>query len=435
MIVIPRGLARSFRAVARSCVTGRPRGPAPPVVVRVGDGRLSLATTFADAFVVVTVPAPPDAVVEAVVVPADAFARADTAGEVQVVGDGRAGRLRWAGRSGPAEVAFDIAVDRASAAMPVVPDDMPPVAPSFLAALHECGRTTAGESTRFALTHIQVRGRAGQVIGTDGAVALIRGGFDLPFADECLVPAVRAFGRKELAARVDVRVGRTDTHLVVAAGPWTVGLRVDGSGRYPDVAGVIPRRLPTTVGVDDTDVANVIEYLSKHPDRDGDSTVTLVVNGGVSVRRGDDAVRLRRSTFTGTPATVVIDAAALNRLLELGCRTIRFGEPDKPLVAIGPDTTFVAVTRGPAAAPSPTPRTTMPPREPPDRDRPGDDKPMRSDADDPLAVAEAVHAALADAGQHAARLVRVLRSHRRERKALRSAFTSLKALGLDGGRP
>ena len=265
MVVIPRGLARSFRAVARSCVTGRPRGPAPPVVVRVGDGRLSLATTFTDVFVAVTVPAPPDAVVEAVVVPADAFARADTAGEVQVVGDGRAGRLRWMGRSGPGEVAFDIAVDRASATMPVVPDDMPPVAPSFLAALHECGRTTAGESTRFALTRVQVRGQHGQVIGTDGAVAFIRCGFKLPFADDCLVPAVRAFGRKELAAHADLRVGRTDTHLVVAAGPWTVGLRVDRGGRYPDVAGVIPRRLPTTVGVDDTDAANVIEYLNAQP--------------------------------------------------------------------------------------------------------------------------------------------------------------------------
>ena len=435
MIVIPRGLARSFRAVARSCVTGRPRGPAPPVVVRVGGGRLSLAVTFADVFVVVTVPAPPVAVVEAVLVPADAFARADTAGEVRVTVDDGTGRLKWTGRSGPAEVAFDRTADPATATMPEIPGEMARVSPSFLAALHECGRTTAGESTRFALTRVQVRGQHGQVIGTDGAVAFIRCGFKLPFADDCLVPAVRAFGRKELAAHADLRVGRTDTHLVVAAGPWTVGLRVDRGGRYPDVAGVIPRRLPTTVGVDDTDAANVIEYLNVRPGRDGDSTVTLVVDGGVSVRRDDNAVRLRRSTFTGTPAAVVIDAAALNRLLELGCRTVRFGEPDKPLVAVGPDTTFVAVTRGPATAPSPTPRTTMPPREPPGRSRPGDDEPTRSDADDPLVLAEAVHAALADAGQQAARLVRVLRSYRRERKALRSAFTSLKALGLDGGRP
>ena len=436
MIVIPRGLARSFRTVARSCVAGRPRGPAPPVVVRVHAGRLSLATTFADVFVIVTVPAPPDAVVEAVLVPADAFARADTAGEVQITSTAdQVGRLRWTNRSGPGEVAFDVPVGKAATLTPEILGEMTPVSSALLTALHECGRTTADESTRFALTRVQVRGQHGQVIGTDGAVALVRCGFKLPFTEDLLVPAVRAFGRKELAARADIRVGRTETHLVVAAGPWAVGLRVDRGGRYPDVAGVIPRRLPTTVEVDDTDASNLMEFLSKHSGRNGDSTVTLVVNGGVSVRRGDNAVRLRRSTFTGIPAAIVIDAAALHRLLDLGCRTIRFGEPDNPLVADGPDTTFVAVTRGPATAPPPTPRTTMPPREPPGRSRPGNDEPTRSDADDPLVLAEAVHAALADAGQHAARLVRALRSHRRERKALRSAFTSLKALGLEGGRP
>ena len=75
----------------------------------------------------------------------------------------------------------------------------------------------------------------------------------------------------------------------------------------------------------------------------------------------------------------------------------------------------------------------MPPREPPGRDQLSTPEPPN--ADDPLAAAEILHAALADASQHAARLVRVLRSHRRERKALRSAFTSLKALGLEGSRP
>ena len=95
------------------------------------------------------------------------------------------------------------------------------------------------------------------MIGTDGATALVYGGFDLPFADDLLVPAVRLFGRKEIAGQSDVRVGRTDTHLVITAGPWTIGLRIDCGGRYPDVASVIPRRLPTTFGIDDQDAAAV----------------------------------------------------------------------------------------------------------------------------------------------------------------------------------
>ena len=194
MTILPRGLARSFRAVAHSCVSGRPRGPAPPVVVRASDGRLSLATAFAGVAVAVTAPAPPDPGDETIIVPADAFARADTAGEVQVVVDERGGRLRWAGRAGPGEVPFDPQAVGSVAPMPAVPGDLTHVPPAFLSALDECGRTTAGESTRFALSRVQVRGRVGQVVGTDGVVALIRGGFDLPFADDPLVPAVRACG-------------------------------------------------------------------------------------------------------------------------------------------------------------------------------------------------------------------------------------------------
>ena len=40
MIVIPRGLARSVRALARRCVSGRPRGPAPPVVFESTAGKV-----------------------------------------------------------------------------------------------------------------------------------------------------------------------------------------------------------------------------------------------------------------------------------------------------------------------------------------------------------------------------------------------------------
>ena len=49
MIVIPRGLARSVRALARQCVSGRPRGPAPPVVFENRAGTLTIVVRTADA--------------------------------------------------------------------------------------------------------------------------------------------------------------------------------------------------------------------------------------------------------------------------------------------------------------------------------------------------------------------------------------------------
>src|SRR5581483_11811107 len=109
------------------------------------------------------------------------------------------------------------------------------------AANHPVRRPPARDAGRFALTHLQVRGAAGQVVGTDGRRALVWGGFRLPFGCDLLVPAVPAFGSRELADVGDVRVGRTPTELVVAVGPWRVHLPVNTSGKFPDVASVIPR--------------------------------------------------------------------------------------------------------------------------------------------------------------------------------------------------
>ncbi len=74
MIVISRGLARGFRSLARKCVTGRPRGPAPPVVLEARDGTLTAWVRTEDAALTYTAPSTcgddlvvvPMAVVEAV---------------------------------------------------------------------------------------------------------------------------------------------------------------------------------------------------------------------------------------------------------------------------------------------------------------------------------------------------------------------------------
>ena len=108
--------------------------------------------------------------------------------------------------------------------------------PSFLAALHEAGRTAARDESRYALTRVQLQGKAGQILGTDGKQALIQGGWTFPFTDNILVPAIPMFGMKDVAAQADVRIGKTATHLVVTAGPWTVWLLIDAEGRFPDVA-------------------------------------------------------------------------------------------------------------------------------------------------------------------------------------------------------
>ncbi|OWK34218.1 hypothetical protein [Fimbriiglobus ruber] len=56
MIVWSRGSARAFRALARKCVAGRPRGPAPVVGFEVRAGTLTVWTKTADAGLAYTAP-------------------------------------------------------------------------------------------------------------------------------------------------------------------------------------------------------------------------------------------------------------------------------------------------------------------------------------------------------------------------------------------
>ena len=46
MIAFPRRIARRFRAACAKCVCGRPRGQAPPVVIRQAKNRVTLTATF-----------------------------------------------------------------------------------------------------------------------------------------------------------------------------------------------------------------------------------------------------------------------------------------------------------------------------------------------------------------------------------------------------
>ena len=103
----------------------------------------------------------------------------------------------------------------------------------FVVALDEATRTTAKESSRFALSRMQLRGRPGQVVATDGKQLLIQGGFRLPWIDDVLVARISAFGLRELSEQSPVAVGRIEGHVAVRAGRWTFWLAIDPASRFP----------------------------------------------------------------------------------------------------------------------------------------------------------------------------------------------------------
>jgi hypothetical protein len=472
MISVPRAVARAFRALARKCVPGRARGPAPPVALRQADNQLTIRADLGEVFLAWTGPASGDpdtlfvpmALLDAVDGPGDDPIEIDRDGPDRVV-------ARWADRGVPRSFVGDAVTAEADRSLLEVPPSSAIVPPAFLGALHEAGRTAAREPTRYALQRIQIRGKKGQVVGTDGKRAFLKGGFSFPFPDDLLVPAVPVFGSRELGPRAEVRVGRTDTHFVVAIGPWTVGLAIDQEGKFPDVAGVLPQNAPTVLGIDDRDAEALCEVLAGLPGTDGDhDPVTLVADGGAFVRAGTEKeaveVYLSRSTFAGPACALPLNRNDLRRMLTLGCRTLRLANEGKPVLGQGDLLTFAAMpldesclappsesatrletddagrvvprsgnTVPSSAVPATEPvatitiplvseRTAMKPALPPAKPE------SNGEALDPLVEAEELRNALSEVITRAARLIAALKSLRKEKRALSSVWQSLKELNL-----
>src|SRR5262249_36804166 len=144
VIVFSRGLARAVRALARRCVSGRPRGPAPFVVLATQAGTLRVWVRTADAGLQYAAPhAGGD---ETLGVPMAVLEAAEGAGDDPVelaVGPQLKGTATWAYRGVPQAHPFDAVLPGKQHQIPDLPDALDHVPPAFLSALHECGRAAA----------------------------------------------------------------------------------------------------------------------------------------------------------------------------------------------------------------------------------------------------------------------------------------------------
>jgi len=454
MILFTRTEARDFRALFSRCVSGRPRGPAPPVAIRTHDDtRTVTATTPGGVILSHTSPAPEERD-DFLLLPASVLTEVE-GGTDEVVTLERQSQLRavvrWQGGGKPRTLPVELALPGKQHEIPT-PPELFPVSKTVLAALHECGRSAARDNGRYALSRVQLRGKAGHVVGTDGKVALLWRGFSLPFTDDVLVPALTVFGSKPLVRVEDMQVGRTSTHIAVRAGSWMVSLPVETKARYPDVLSVIPRQSPTTATLDPRDVVELLKVLPTLPGTDDDNRpVTLDVNGTVTVRAADPLkggvreVALMRSAVSGPSMRVALDRRPLARALSLGCHTLKL-TPGKPFIAEGEGLTLVIAPLDPAsvvpppadksATPADDSRTTPSPTNierssPMKATESNGHTPPRGDPPDPLFAAEELRDALADAATKAARLVTALKAGRKEKKVLATVFAGLKQLNLN----
>jgi hypothetical protein len=449
MILFTRAVAQNFRLLFGRCVAGRPRGPAPPVVVQVRDGQKAVAATTHEGVTLTynsSAPKEPD---DLLVLPAAVLAEVEGGTDEPVTLDRPSklrGVVRWHGGAKPQSLPVELARPGKQRELSV-PPRLTAVPGPLLAALFECSRTAARESGRYALSKVQLQGQAGRVIGTDGKVALLWKEFAFPFDADALVPALPVFGAKPLARLTEVKVGRTATHVVVSAGPWSVWLPVDGKAKYPDVAAVVPHFAPTSVEIDEADAAQLLPVLPGLPGGDHElRPVTIDAGRDLRVRGRAESgekigetreVPLARSTASGPAACVVLDRRVLARALVLGCRTFRL-TPDKPVIAEGGDLTLVAAQLDPSLIAPPAhdissiALATDPERRNLVKPESNGHVHPRGDPADPLELAEELRTALSGAAGIAARLVAALRQGKKEKRVLSAVLTNLKQLNLGG---
>jgi hypothetical protein len=469
MIELPRALARDFRAVLRRTLADvAPRGPLPAVLCRAGPDGLSLHAGLGELAVrhhrVGASPFAEMAFLGAVLASFEGVSSVPVM--LEEIEPGR-GRARW-DEGGAVRVAeFPTVAADSVPPFPDLPGNWTPLPDGFVAALGEAALTTADqECSRLALVRVQLRGRAGEVIASDGRQLLVQAGFPLPWEEDLIVSRLPAFAGRLLASVTPVAIGRTETRVAVQAGPWTFTLPIDMTARYPDVRGVIPRPSDrsTRLRLGPGDAALLIKALPSLPGRDDDFrpvTLDLATRPAVRARaeKGDaeEEVVLARSTVTGPPVRLVSDRRYLLRALRLGFTEIEVGPGDRPVVCRDGKRTYLwmhlsakealppaSVTRMPESTvpsaptpeklPDPTRRIAMsrsvPPTSADPRNGavagPSTNGATEAGLEELLVEGEALRVLLHEAHGRLGRLLGGLKLYRRQAKAVETALASLR---------
>ena len=471
MITITRRQALQLRAVFRRALN-MTRGPGPALFLKTGRDGIRVRASTADAAVEYHatgegLPA------EEMCVPfellSDVEARRDDPVQIEMLGDGRV-LAGWRDSNVPQMVQYDPVESKETAEFPATPETLAQNPPRFLQALHDCMQTTDPHAGRYATSCVQLRGKGGDMVATDGREVLFQRGFEFPWEDEALLPRSRVFGSKELPHDEAVFIGKTDDWLTIRVGPWTFHAKIEKKKRFPDMDHHLPpvESAAASVRFSPEDARFLTKTLPKLPgDEDYNLPVTMDLNGAVAIRakasgqpNPTEAV-LSNSTRSGEPMRIHTNRNYLSRAVKLGFDEVHLYSPSVPVLCQDEFRSYVWALLEPESAISPTDdaiRITSTPAE--DRVSTTNQAPRRKKAtmaqstsngngkaktngqaraattdkpDDQGVVAlieqaEAVKVSLRDSLTKTSELISALKLHKKQSKAVRSALVSLRRL-------
>ena len=475
MITITRCQARRLRAVFRRHALGiAHRGAIPPLALHADPGGgLRVRFHYPPLAIELALPGDlqhGDLIALPLEAPGDVEGRDEGTVTLEAAGPGRT-LLSWADRGIPRSREYAVTPVADLKPFPELPGRFEPIPATLLDALVEAGGTTDADSTRYALGCLALQSETADLAATDGRQVLLQGGFPWPWAGTVLIRRPPPLVSKELPRGRPVEVGKTDSHVILRAGPWTVWLAIRADARFPHVDHAIPAAgsAATRLRLDPGDAAFLAGALDRLPGGElTNGPVTVDLNGVVAVRaRGEGPGRptelvLARSGYAGPPARLCVNRAFLARALLLGLTELEIGRPEDPVACRGggrvyafqplsregviePADDAIRIDSGPVQAPSPAGRPVESPKARP----PLSERPSRPQATPPadgpagppdnpaggglaplIQEAVALHDALGEARARAARLIGALRRERKRSRLLTSTLAQLRALKL-----
>jgi hypothetical protein len=362
LITITRRLAQQLRSVLRRAF-GNFRGNGPAIGFIADKEGLTVRSIYGDVAIECRLPGERPA--ETLWLPfeflADVAGKNDSEVELEASGDGQVS-VQWRTGNVPQVVNYDSKAPTDLDKFPALPTVFTANHAGLLQALDAAAEVAAHEGVRYATDCIQLA-PDGTINATDGCQALIQSGFEFPWQDAALVRPNKVFTSPELSQDQAVAVAKSGDWVVVSAGRWTIYLRSD-TRRYPKVADVVPD--PETAKArcqfSKDDIRFLVETLPQLPcdKEDVDYQLTIDLNGHIALRvkgvdkEGEKAktmeVVLTNSRCTGEPIRINTNRRYLQRAMTLGLNDLSLYGENAKLFCQGFERKFVWMPLGPGSS-------------------------------------------------------------------------------------